>query len=248
MSSVSVLPRGERLLVSAGLLGAALLAWLYLFYDAHRTNAAGMSCACTQTSAVFLLFVMWSVMMMAMMLPSALPMVLTFAAVSRNRRQHGRPYVPVIIFVGGYLVVWLLFSAAAALAQWLLHRRALLSPGMVSTNALLAGVLLLTAGVFQFTSLKRACLTRCRGPMEWIMTRWREERAGAFRMGIEHGLFCTGCCWALMTLLFVLGVMNLFWVAALSLLVCIEKLLPRPALTIPAIGAVLILWGTYVLV
>lgn len=210
---------------------------------------AGMSCACAGTSAgaILPLFLMWSVMMIAMMLPSALPMVLTFAGLSGHRRQQGRPYVPAIIFVSGYLVVWFIFSAAAAIAQWLLHRRAWLSPGMASTSALLAGLLLLIAGVFQFTPLKRACLTRCRGPMEWIMTRWREGRAGALRMGIEHGLFCTGCCWALMTLLFTLGVMNLLWVASLTVLVCVEKLLPRPSFTMPAIGTALILWGAYVL-
>lgn len=247
MSAVSALPRRERLFLIVGMLGGASLAWLYLFYDARRTNA-GMSCACAGTTAILPLFFMWSVMMIAMMLPSALPMVLTFAGLSRNRRQQGRPYVPVITFVSGYLVVWFVFSAAAAIAQWLLHRRALLSPDMASSSALLAGLLLLVAGIFQFTPLKRACLTRCRGPMEWIMTGWREGRGGAFRMGIEHGLFCTGCCWALMTLLFVLGVMNLLWVAGLTLLVCIEKLLPRPAITISAIGAALILWGAYVMI
>ncbi len=247
MSPVTALPRRERLVLIVGMLGVASLAWLYLFYDARRMN---VSCACAGTTpdAILPLFLMWSVMMIAMMLPSALPMVLTFAGLSRTRRQHGRPYVPVIIFVSGYIAVWFVFSAAAAVAQWLLHRRALLSPDMASSSALLAGFLLLVAGVFQFTPLKRACLTRCRGPMEWIMTRWREGWAGAFRMGIEHGLFCTGCCWALMTLLFILGVMNLFWVAGLTLLVCIEKLLPRPAVIIPAIGGALILWGAYALI
>jgi predicted metal-binding membrane protein len=247
MSGVSALPRRERLLLSAGILGAALLAWAYLFYDARRMQS-GMSCGCADTTAILPLFVMWSVMMIAMMLPAALPLVLTFAGLTRARRQHARPYAPVIIFVSGYLVVWFLFSAAAAVAQWLLHRGAWLSPDMASRSALLAGIILLLAGFFQFTPLKRACLTRCRGPMEWIMTRWREGRFGAFRMGIEHGLFCTGCCWALMTLLFILGVMNLLWVASLTLLVCVEKLLPRPSVTIPAIGAVLIAWGAYVLI
>jgi predicted metal-binding membrane protein len=246
MSAVSGLPRRERVLLSVGILGAAFLAWAYLFYDARRMHS-GMSCSCADTTAILPLFLMWSVMMIAMMLPGALPLVLTFAGLNRTRRRNGHAYVSAIIFVGGYLVVWFVFSAAAAVAQWLLHRRAWLSPDMASRSALLAGVILVVAGVFQFTPLKRACLTRCRGPMEWIMTRWREGRLGAFRMGIEHGLFCTGCCWALMTLLFIVGVMNLLWVAGLTVLVCIEKLLPRPAFIIPAIGSALIAWGAYVL-
>lgn len=220
-------------------------AWVYLVYDAQRMNAAGPACACSGTSpaAIVPLFVMWAIMMIAMMLPGALPMVLTFAAVSRSRRASGRPYVTTANFAGGYLLVWFVFSAIAAVAQWWLHLRMLLSADMTSRSALMAGCLLVVAGVFQFTRWKDTCLTRCRGPMEWILTRWREGQGGAWRMGIEHGVFCTGCCWALMMLLFVLGVMNLVWVAALTLLVCVEKLLPRPAFTVRAIGAVLVAWG-----
>src|SRR5205814_780408 len=122
------------------------------------------------------------------------------------------------------------FSALAAGGQWWLHRHALLSSSMVSTSGWLGGMLLLGAGIFQFTPLKQACLTHCRGPLEFIMTRWREGSGGAFRMGLEHGAFCTGCCWALMALLFVAGVMNIFWIAALTVLVCLEKMLPARAL------------------
>ena len=118
-------------------------------------------------------------------------------------------------------------SAVAAAAQWFLHREALLSPMMVVSSALLGGILLLLVGVFQFTSLKRSCLTRCRAPLEFVTTRWREGWGGTFTMGLEHGLFCTGCCWALMALLFVLGIMNLLWIAALTILVGLEKILPR---------------------
>jgi predicted metal-binding membrane protein len=169
---------------------------------------------------------MWAGMMVAMMLPSATPMILTFAAVSRNRRKQQRPYVPVTIFVAGYVAVWSGFSLLAAIAQWFLHRKALLTSGMASQSAIFAGLLLLAAGIFQFTPLKHACLTRCRAPFEFIMTRWREGAGGAFRMGLEHGLFCAGCCWALMGLLFVAGVMNILWIVVLSLLVGLEKLLP----------------------
>jgi predicted metal-binding membrane protein len=181
------------------------------------------------------------------MLPSAMPMILTFAAVSRNRRQQERPYVPVTIFVAGYVMIWTGFSVLAAIAHWLLHRQALLSPARASRSAWLGGVLLLAAGVFQFTPLKHACLTQCRAPFDFIMTRWREGSLGAFRMGVEHGLFCTGCCWALMSLLFVAGVMNILWIAALSLIVGLEKLLPRGLWLSSATGVVLTAWGAWLI-
>ena len=193
------------------------------------------------------LFLMWVGMMVAMMIPSATPMILTFAAISRNRRHQKRTYVPVSVFVAGYVVIWTAFSALAALAQWILHRQALLSPAMASTSATLGGVLLLAAGAFQFTPLKRTCLTHCRAPFEFIMTRWREGTRGAFRMGLEHGVFCTGCCWALMSLLFVAGVMNILWIAALSLLVGLEKLLPRGVWFSSAAGLILTAWGVVVI-
>lgn len=198
-------------------------------------------------SALFPLFLMWAGMMVAMMLPSATPMILTFAAVSRNRRRQERPYVPVTIFVAGYVAIWTLFSVVAAVAQWLLHREALLSPAMFSTSALLGGILLLGAGIFQFTPLKHACLTQCRAPFDFIMTRWREGARGAFRMGVEHGLFCAGCCWALMGLLFVAGVMNILWIALLSLIVGVEKLLPRGVWLSTATGVILTVWGAWLI-
>jgi len=253
--SAIVAPRGrERFIVSTGLLGLALLAWVYLFLDARRMNAGSTAADCMRQMSAFSsitalppLWLMWSIMMVAMMLPSALPMVLTFAAVSRNRRQRGRPYVPVAIFIGGYLLVWFVFSVLAAVAQWVLHRAALLSDLMASRSTLLAGLLLLGAGLFQFTPLKHACLHRCRSTFEFIMTRWREGRLGALRMGLEHGAFCTGCCWALMSLLFVLGVMNLLWIAALTVIVCLEKLLRAGARSSVAIGFLLLGAGLYVL-
>jgi predicted metal-binding membrane protein len=190
---------------------------------------------------------MWAGMMVAMMLPSATPMILTFAAVSRNRRRQERPYVPVTIFVAGYVAIWVAFSALAASAQWILHREALLSPAMVSNSAWLGGLLLLAAGVFQFTPLKHACLAQCRAPFDFIMTRWREGAGGAFRMGVEHGLFCAGCCWALMGLLFVTGVMNIFWIAAITLLVGLEKLFRRGIWLSSATGIILTAWGAWLM-
>ncbi len=258
MSESAVLVRRDRLILGAGLLSVALLGWAWLISEAHRMNVSGV-CECMRMKmggpdgsawpAVTLLplFLMWGVMMVAMMLPSALPMVLTFAAVTRNRQRLGRPYVSTMVFVSGYLVVWCAFSGIIAVGQWLLHRHALLSASMATTSTILGGVLLIGAGVFQFTPLKQRCLTRCRGTLEFILTRWREGRQGAFRMGLDHGTFCTGCCWALMALLFVAGVMNILWIAALTLLVCLEKMLPARARVSFVTGIVLAGWGVFIL-
>jgi predicted metal-binding membrane protein len=258
MSASPALPRRERFIIAVGVGAIVLLAWAYTIYEARRMNATGV-CECMRmkmsgpefsswpAATLLPLFFMWAIMMIAMMLPSALPMVLTFTAVTRDRQRIGRAYVPMSIFVFGYAAIWCAFSAVAAVAQWWLHRHALLSSSMMSTSAWLGGALLLGAGVFQFTPLKRACLTHCRSPLEFIMTRWREGTGGAFRMGLEHGAFCTGCCWALMALLFVAGVMNILWIAVLTLLVCCEKMLPARARINVVVGVLLAIWGFSVL-
>ena len=258
MSAPSSVPQRERWIIAAALAAIAAAAWAYMIHEAHGMNLTGV-CECLGmqmngsagagwSAGTFLpLFLMWAGMMVAMMLPSAMPMILTFATVSRNRRRQERPYVPVTIFVAGYVTIWTGFSVLAAIAQWFLHRQALLSSAMASRSAWLGGILLLAAGVFQFTPLKHACLTQCRAPFDFIMTRWREGSLGAFRMGVEHGLFCAGCCWALMGLLFVAGVMNILWIAALSLLVGLEKLLPRGLWLSSATGVILTAWGAWLI-
>lgn len=171
-------------------------------------------------------FLMWSLMMVAMMLPSALPMILLFDRFARQGGERGR-MVRSLAFAASYLIVWTAFSAGAALAQALL-----VSSGIVSAMALslgdgvLAAGLLLFAGFYQLTPLKRACLDQCRSPLSFVMRLWRPGLSGALRLGFAHGLYCVGCCWLLMLLLFVFGVMNLAWVAALAILVAIEKLVP----------------------
>lgn len=259
MNALTALPRRERLFIGASLGGVAAIAWAYTIYEARRMNLSGV-CECMRmkmagpdlsswpAATLLPLFLMWAIMMIAMMLPSALPMILTFAAVRRSRERLGRAYTSMSIFVGGYVAIWCAFSAIAALVQWWMHRQALLSSSMAATSSLLTGALLLAAAVFQFTPLKRACLTHCRGPLEFIMTRWREGNLGAFRMGLEHGAFCTGCCWALMALLFVAGVMNILWIAALTLMVCMEKVLPTQAQASVVAGIVFAGWGLFVLV
>jgi predicted metal-binding membrane protein len=170
---------------------------------------------------------MWSEMMVAMMLPSAAPVILTFAMVNRKRREREEPFVPTFTFMLGYLIIWAVFSAVAALAQWAFHSLTLLSPKMVITSSWLGGSLLIAAGVFQWTPLKTACLVHCRSPLTFLMTDWRDGRVGAFLMGLKHGAFCVGCCWALMGLLFAVGVMNMWWIAVIAFFVLAEKVFPK---------------------
>jgi predicted metal-binding membrane protein len=225
----------ERLIVCGCLVVLVALSWLYLLHlkaamDISGMNMPGMVMLDTQrweVIDVLLLFVMWSVMMVAMMLPSATPMILAFLTVNQNRSANNRPWVPVGIFLLGYLAVWTAYSALATLAEWGLHQAALLSTTMAATSPTLDGVLLITAGVFQLTPLKRTCLKSCRSPLSFLMSEWRDGAAGAFVMGLRHGTYCLGCCWILMALLFVAGVMNLFWVAVIALLVMAEKILPK---------------------
>jgi predicted metal-binding membrane protein len=170
-------------------------------------------------------------------------MILAFLTVNRRRRTTARPLVPVGIFVAGYLVVWTAYSAVAALAQWRLHEAALLSSAMAATSSVLSGGLLIAAGVFQWTPLKRACLKGCRSPLSFLMSEWREGTVGAFVMGLRHGAYCVGCCWALMALLFVAGVMNLLWVAVIALFVMAEKVLARGQLLGHVAGIALVTAG-----
>jgi predicted metal-binding membrane protein len=170
-------------------------------------------------------------------------MLLAFLTVNKQRQAAARPYVPVSIFLFGYLAVWTGFSAVATLAEWGLHQAALLSPAMAATSPTLNGGLLIAAGVFQWTPLKSACLKGCRSPLTFLMSEWREGAAGAFIKGLRHGAFCVGCCWVLMALLFVAGVMNLFWVAVIALFVMAEKILAKGELLGHVTGIALLIAG-----
>jgi predicted metal-binding membrane protein len=185
--------------------------------------------------------------MVAMMIPSAAPMILMFAGVNRRRREQQVPYVPTSVFLLGYLVVWAAFSVLATAAQWGLHAASLLSPMMVSTTPVLGGILLLVAGIYQWTPLKHACLSKCRSPLGFVLNEWREGRWGAFLMGLKHGSYCTGCCWSLMALLFVAGVMNLLWVAAIAGFILLEKLAPAGQRMGQAAGVLMIAGGVMLL-
>ncbi len=250
----SVLKR-DRALVLAGLAGVTVLAWVYLVDMAlGMRDMAGLGSALVTARAdvwsaidAFMMFVMWWVMMVGMMVPSAAPMILLFAAINRKKRADGKPFVPTGLFALAYVAVWAGFSLAAVLAQWGLQDAGLLSPAMQSTSAWLGGGVLIAAGLYQWTPIKDVCLKNCQSPFGFIMTHWREGRGGALRMGLRHGTYCVGCCWFLMALLFVGGVMNLLWVAGLAIFVFAEKLGPRGPLVPRRAGVLLAAWGVWVL-
>jgi predicted metal-binding membrane protein len=238
----------QRLAILAGLAGVTLFAWLELLRQARGMDAgmaAGLACELHPWSGAdfALTFAMWSVMMVGMMVPSAAPMSLLFAAVARKARAQGSVVAPTFVFVGGYVAVWTLFSLGATAAQWGLERAALLSPMLESTSPAFGGALLAVAGAYQWTRLKDVCLDHCRAPAQFFAAHWRPGAAGAFRMGAAHGVYCLGCCWLLMALLFFGGVMNLLWVAGIALFVLLEKLAPRGAGAGRLAGAALVAAG-----
>ncbi|MFI5279292.1 MAG: DUF2182 domain-containing protein [Gemmatimonadales bacterium] len=190
------------------------------------------------------LFVMWAVMMIVMMLPSAAPVIRT---VLLDYRRRGGPQARAKagLFGAGYLIAWTGFSALAATAQVALRRAALLNAEMTSRSVALTGTILVVAGAYQWLPVKKACLSHCRSPLDFLMRHWRAGKRGAFAMGLSHGLFCVGCCGALMALLFVVGVMNFLWIAALAAFVLIEKRVPRSVPLGRIAGVLLIVWGTY---
>ena len=256
MSAAEVLLRRDRLIVWAGLLFIIAISWAYTIYLAismqNMDMGMGMEMAMpnqqTWGAAEFVaMFVMWTVMMVAMMTPSASPMVLTYARIMRNSHPDESPVASTWMFLLGYLLVWTAFSALAVVAQWGLHSAALLSPMMITTSAVLGGVLLIAAGIFQFTPLKHTCLHHCRSPIGYLMTEWQDGRRGALAMGLKHGNYCVGCCWLLMALLFVAGVMNLLWVAFIAAYILIEKVVPGGHWVGRAFGVVAIVWGLWIL-
>jgi predicted metal-binding membrane protein len=220
--------RRDRAIVLMALAAATAVSWLYLL-DARQDMAAHTMDDMPGMAMPFVapwVFAMWWVMMLGMMLPGAAPIILTFDAVQRRKQARAEAYVPTAMFVAGYLLVWGAFSVAATAAQWALQQAALLSPMLAPVSPVLGGILFVLAGIYQFSPLKNACLSHCRSPFAFVLNDWRDGWIGALCMGAGHGLYCLGCCWALMALLFAVGVMNLLWVAAIAAFVFAEKLLP----------------------
>lgn len=251
MSRLLSLPRARtQRSVASGLVLLTGLSWAYLVFLTVRMGDMQSPLAMPMTSAwtgehIVLMWTMWAVMMAAMMLPSAAPVISAYATSVRSDIPglHGST----TWFVAGYLAAWSAFAGLATAAQWVLHDAALVSAGGGSTSRWLGGVLLLTAGSYQFTRLKDACLRQCRSPLGFLLNEWRDGERGAVVMGIRHGAACVGCCWALMTLLFVLGVMNLWWIALVASVVLLEKIVPSEGLT-RVLGASLIVWGAVLVI
>jgi predicted metal-binding membrane protein len=244
--------RRDRLVVLLSLAVVAGVAWVYIAHLAAGMGQISGAMIMPQThpwslSEILGLVVMWAVMMTAMMIPSAAPTILLFANLTARRRSQGIATASPAVFVGGYLLVWAGYSVLAALIQTQLHSSALLSPMMVSASPLLGGALLMAAGLYQLLPIKRRCLAHCRSPLGFLMGEWREGTRGALVMGLRHGSYCVGCCWLLMSLLFVAGVMNLVWVATLTFIVLTEKLAPGARNFSRPIGALLILAGFWLL-
>ncbi len=250
--SIEGVLRRERAITLAGLASLVALAWLYLAHLSREMAdmaAMGMAQMGPWTIADAALAVgMWAVMMVAMMLPSAAPMVLVFTAVNRKRRgAGGSRHLETGMFVLGYLAMWGVLSLVAAGAQGAFHRAALLSDDLLASTPLVGSIILIGAGIYQLTPLKYACLSRCRTPLGFLLSEWREGRAGVFVMGLRHGLYCVGCCWILMALLFVGGVMNLVWIAAIAGFVLLEKVVPAGRVVAWGAGAALVGWGGFML-
>ena len=243
-------------IIVAALVVVAALAWAYLGYlswDMQRSMGAGSMVMAASPVRPWgavdfsLMYVMWAVMMVAMMVPSAAPMILTFAAMNRRLSERNRPFVPTGVFLSGYLVVWFGFAALATVAQWGLHQGALLSSMMGSATPLVGGALLALAGVFQWTPLKNACLNHCRTPLGFVMAEWREGHRGALVMGVHHGSVCLGCCWFLMGLMFMAGVMNILWMAIVASYILVEKVVPAGPWVGRIVGLGLVGWGAWTL-
>ena len=247
--------RHDRTLVVAGLATVIALSWIWLLTGAglhmDEMDMGGgqiMLMAPPWTAGyAAMIFLMWIIMMAAMMLPSAAPAILLVAALTRQRDER-QPAGASTQFTLGYVAVWGVFSLMATGLQWGLDRAGLLSETMASGSAVLAASLLIAAGVYQWTPWKQACLRHCRSPVEFLTRYWRQGPLGPMRAGAWHGAFCLGCCWMLMGLLFVGGLMNILWIAGLALLVLVEKLLPLGPRVSQLTGAALIGWGVFVLV
>ena len=258
--------RRDRLVVAGALAVVAALAWSYVLWLAadmdmggmdmtgFRMIPAGMGLMAPANAAwkpieFAFVFAMWAVMMVGMMAPSAAPMILMYARVGRQALTAGKPFAATGWFAGGYFLAWTGFALAATFLQWLLEREALLDPEMASASNVLGGVVLIVAGVYQWTPFKDVCLVQCQSPLQFLMRHggFRNHASGCLLLGLQHGAYCIGCCWVLMALLFVGGVMNVLWIAALAVLVLFEKLTTFGRWIARLAGCVLVATGIWML-
>jgi predicted metal-binding membrane protein len=267
--AINAMLRRDRIIVFSAIVAITALAWAYVLWlaanmDMGMGSSMGTSMGNTMSGMGAMLkpafrpwsvidfaymFVMWAVMMVGMMMPSVTPMVLLYANVGRKAAENGRPLAATGWFVAGYLLAWTAFSLAATVAQWQLSRLALLTPMMSSASDLFGGLLLVAVGLYQWSPLKDACLTQCQSPLGFLISRggFSASSWGSLRLGAEHGSLCVGCCWVLMVLLFVGGVMNLLWIAGLMIFVLLEKIIPTGRRVPRLAGAAMAAAGLFLL-
>ena len=255
--------RHERWIVLSGLAVITVLSWTYILTGAgtgmsvramtvislfpHRMTGTPLQQGEWTSGYWIIMLLMWWVMMIAMMTPSATPMILLYTRATRyaqGKGQTGRNVVPTAAFAGGYLLAWFGFSVLATVAQrWLEASGSISAMWMASTSAGLSAAVLIFAGAYQLSPWKHRCLNHCRAPAAFLACHNRPGRLGALRMGIEHGAFCVGCCWVLMMLLFMGGIMNVLWISVLAIIVLLEKLIPQGPWFARIMGMALIAWG-----
>jgi len=258
--------RRDRAIVTAALFVLAALAWAYVLWLAADMDMGGMDMSgfrmipagtvlmmpttvpWNATEFAFV-FAMWAVMMVGMMTPSATPMILIYARVGRQAAQQGKPFAASSWFASGYLLAWIGFALVATFAQWALERGSWLTPKMAAASGVLSGIVLIVAGLYQWTPLKDACLRQCRTPLQFIQHHggFRPDAFGSLTLGARHGAYCIGCCWVLMAILFVGGAMNVLWIAAVTILVLVEKMVPVGRVISRVTGAGLFAGGVWVL-
>lgn len=245
-------PPTRLALLLAPPIAVALSSWIYLgLVISDMSKIPGMAAMMTHPKAVaplilLGLFLMWAIMMAAMMLPTAAPMILAYARMQASDRNRGTSWWLVAAFSGGYVIAWSAFSLAAAVLQVGLTAFAFMSPMTMNMTRTLASGTLIIAGLYQFSSLKQSCLQQCRTPMSFLLTQWREGARGALGMGWRHGLLCVGCCWALMGVLFIVGVMNTAWIVAITIYVLIEKIVPGSEIMSKLVGAAMVGLGIWI--
>ena len=259
--------RRDRMIVTAGLAVLIALSWTYVIWIAADMDMGGMDMPGFRmiptgmglmrpttepwnAMEFALAFVMWTVMMIAMMTPSALPMILLYARVGRQAASAGKPLAATGWFTAGYLLIWTVFSLLATSVQWALERAALLTPTMAAVSGVFGGLVMIAAGVYQWMPFKDACLRQCQAPWLFIQRHggFRSTALGSLALGARHGLYCLGCCWMLMALLFVGGVMNVLWIAAITIFVLAEKVIPAGRVISRIAGAGFFAWGSWLLV
>jgi len=259
--------RRDRMIAAAALIMLTAMAWAYVLWLVDAMSMGGMEMPGIRMDAnpfgvamipslkpwsvtefVFM-FLMWAVMMVGMMTPSAAPMILIYARVGREAAKQGKPLAATAYFAGGYLLAWTAFSLVATLAQWLLERASLLTPMMQSASNILGGLVLITAGIYQWTPLKEACLKHCQAPLMFIQRHGGFQRhpLGSLKVGFHHGFYCVGCCWALMALLFVGGIMHVVWIGGIAFFVLLEKVLPAYHMLPRVAGATLVGGGLWLI-